>query len=172
MTDPEFCQDCGNKLEKKRVDDRDRSYCQNCDQVRWKNPKPAAGVIVRDGEEVLLVKRGIEPSKGKWSIPAGFQEYDEPPEKAAARELEEETGIEADGENLELCDTVFMEQPGRGYVHVTVYLISAEKTTGEPEAGDDAKEAEYWIIENLENSKEEIREPYIEPVRKALNSEN
>jgi 8-oxo-dGTP diphosphatase len=43
--------------------------------------------------QVLLVKRGIEPYKGKWAIPGGFIKLDESLEAAAKRELKEETGV-------------------------------------------------------------------------------
>jgi 8-oxo-dGTP diphosphatase len=50
--------------------------------------------------KVLLVKRGTDPYKGKWSIPGGFVNIDESLEEAAHRELEEETGVK----------NVYMEQ--------------------------------------------------------------
>src|SRR3989338_10906777 len=43
--------------------------------------------------KVLLVKRDIEPFKGKWAIPGGFVRIDESLENAAKRELAEETGV-------------------------------------------------------------------------------
>lgn len=43
--------------------------------------------------KLLLIKRGFEPEKGKWSLMGGFVEADETPEDAAARVLHQLTGL-------------------------------------------------------------------------------
>jgi 8-oxo-dGTP diphosphatase len=50
--------------------------------------QPVVGVgavIVNDGK-MVLIKRGNEPSRGKWSIPGGHVELAESPEVAVIRE--------------------------------------------------------------------------------------
>lgn len=55
-----------------------------------------------DGEDlkVLLIKRGFEPEKGKWSLVGGFMEQNETLETAATRILNLYTGL----------DEIYMEQ--------------------------------------------------------------
>jgi 8-oxo-dGTP diphosphatase len=43
--------------------------------------------------KVVLIERKNDPFKGSWALPGGFVEDDETVEQAAARELQEETGV-------------------------------------------------------------------------------
>lgn len=43
--------------------------------------------------KVLLIERGLEPSKGRWALPGGFVRVDETLDAAARRELQEEAGL-------------------------------------------------------------------------------
>lgn len=44
--------------------------------------------------EILLIKRGFEPERNKWSLMGGFVQPDETPEGAASRVLKKLTGLE------------------------------------------------------------------------------
>jgi ADP-ribose pyrophosphatase YjhB (NUDIX family) len=69
--------------------------CPRCGASHWANPKPCGGALVTDGGRVLLVRRANEPFRGRWDIPGGFCELHEHPARTAAREVREETGLEA-----------------------------------------------------------------------------
>jgi 8-oxo-dGTP diphosphatase len=53
------------------------------------------GAVVHDGAgRLLLVQRGHDPHRGRWSLPGGRIETGESPEQAVVREVREETGLE------------------------------------------------------------------------------
>jgi 8-oxo-dGTP diphosphatase len=116
-------------------------------QYCYEHPRPAVTVDVvlfyKSGEriEVLLVKRGREPFKGGWAFPGGFIREDESLETAAARELEEETGIGRVG----LHQIGTFGDPGRdprGHT-VSVAYGAVLEDRNEAAAADDAEEARW-----------------------------
>jgi len=56
-------------------------------------PRIGVGVVIRRGNDVLLLRRHNVHGAGTWSTPGGYFEYGETPEQCAAREALEETGI-------------------------------------------------------------------------------
>ncbi|MEM7693931.1 MAG: NUDIX hydrolase [Pseudomonadota bacterium] len=71
-------------------DDRVRDVCAACGFVAYDNPKIVVGAVVHYGASVLLCRRAIEPSRGLWTIPAGYMEHGETPDDGARREAHEE----------------------------------------------------------------------------------
>ncbi|HDP89908.1 MAG TPA: NUDIX hydrolase [Thioalkalivibrio sp.] len=68
------------------------SYCYD-----YPRPAVTTDVVVftirEETLQLLLIKRAAAPYQGCWALPGGFVEPDESLEQAAARELEEETGV-------------------------------------------------------------------------------
>jgi 8-oxo-dGTP diphosphatase len=56
-------------------------------------PRVGVGAVVIRDNKILLIKRGIAPSKGLWAIPGGNLELGETLREAAEREIMEETGV-------------------------------------------------------------------------------
>lgn len=106
-------------------------------------PKLAADVIVKKGNEVLLIERKNKPFG--WAIPGGFVDYGEKVEDAAKRELMEETGIIAD--KIELLG-IYSDpaRDSRGHTASAVYYTESDQN---PQAGDDAKNAAYFKLDAL-----------------------
>mgnify|MGYP002761501098 CR=1 FL=1 len=163
-----YCWRCGSELSKKMDEGRERYFCEGCNEFVYRNSVPVGGVFVVKGKEVLLIKRGGTPNKGKWSYPAGYLEYDERPEVGAARELEEETGLKADPEDLKLVATIQLEHPEK-YVVGNAYGISFDKVDGKLKAGDDAEDARFWTPKEMEVSLEEMEsKKIVEAAEKAI----
>ncbi|EYF07847.1 NUDIX domain-containing protein [Chondromyces apiculatus] len=101
------------------------------------------------GLQVLLIRRGKDPYQGSWALPGGFCDPGESVEQAAARELEEETGLR--GVRLEQVYT--FSEPGRdprGWVVSVAHLaLIPPRRLNEARAGDDAHEARWWPIRPL-----------------------
>ena len=118
-------------------------------QTPPKHPIPGAGIVVWRGEEILLIKRGKAPYKGEWSIPGGKIEFGETAAEAALRELGEETGVTARIAGLiDVVDSISARQEGRkGVWHYLLVDYAAIWLSGEPVAGDDAAEAEFFPFE-------------------------
>src|SRR3569833_3503453 len=78
-------------------------------------PIVGVGAVVVDAGRVLLVQRGREPSKGKWSLPGGVLEIGESLHKGVVREVEEETGLRVEPvQLLELLDRIMREETQGG----------------------------------------------------------
>jgi 8-oxo-dGTP diphosphatase len=111
-------------------------------------PVPAVGVVCLRGDSVLLIRRGTPPRQGEWSLPGGRIEPGERAVEAALRELREETGVEAGITGLiDVVDGLFPEA-GRHYVLID---YAARWVSGEPVAGDDALEARFVALDEVES---------------------
>lgn len=93
-----FCPLCGGALERRPVppEGRHESVCARCGFVFYLNHKVVAGTIPERDGCILLTRRAINPSCGKWTFPGGFVDWGEPVTAAAVRETWEETGLRVD----------------------------------------------------------------------------
>jgi ADP-ribose pyrophosphatase YjhB (NUDIX family) len=107
-------------------------------------PRPCAGMVVVKRDLVLVLRRGHPPRRGWVDFPGGFLEGGEDPERAARRELREETGLEVGRARwLGLYwDRYFLR--GFGYFPTMNFYYVARWRRGEPRAADDAAAA-AWI---------------------------
>ena len=88
-----FCQVCGHAMTDRFAYGKTRRVCPECGYVHFVDPKVAAVVFIEQDDRVLLVRRAMNPERGKWALPAGYIDDGEDPREAAIREVSEETGL-------------------------------------------------------------------------------
>lgn len=136
-----FCPFCTEELSRKQIDGRERLFCGKCSWINYRNPLPVVSCLVSNPEgDLLLIKRGIEPSKGAWALPGGFFELEESPEEAGKRELKEETGL--DGVAVRQVGVTTHVSPMYG--HLLMIGLEYKVDSYNPVAGDDAESVEFF----------------------------
>lgn len=105
--------------------------------------------------QVLLVQRGQAPFRGMWAIPGGFKQPTETLDEAAARELTEETGVEA--ASL-LAQFGAYGDPGRDprMNVVTVAYLAVIRDVGRVTAGTDAADAALVPVAEVLSGEREL----------------
>lgn len=97
-----FCSSCGTAFANKQTYPR---ICGACGFQVWANPIPVSVVLVpviKDGQTgLLVVRRGIEPGKGRLALTGGFLEEHETWQQGGAREIFEEAGVKVETSTLE-----------------------------------------------------------------------
>lgn len=114
-------------------------------------PRPALTVdcVVFGFDEgdlkVLLIKRDLDPYKGRWALPGGFVHEHESLDDAARRELREETGLE----KLYLEQLYTFGDRGRdprGHVVTVAYYALVKLADHKVRAATDASSAAWFSV--------------------------
>ncbi len=142
--DFQFCPVCGARLKSSKLKESEpaRLVCSGCDFIFYIDPKLVASSVVELDGRIVLLKRDIEPQKGKWVVPGGYVDRGEEVEAAALRETEEECGIKTRIRNL----LGVYSYPGRPVV-VVVYVT--EYLSGDLTVGDEAQEVKLVQPEEI-----------------------
>ncbi len=115
-------------------------------------PWLGVGGIIFQGETVLLVKRGKEPGRGRWSIPGGAVDVGESVAAAVQREIEEETGLKVTvGELVEVFERIIPDPQGKILYHYVLLDYLCQVTGGRLRAFSDALEVGFFPLEALES---------------------
>ncbi len=144
IQDPKFCPQCGAGLVFQSVGDRTRPVCPDCGFIFYLNPIVAAGALVEQDGRVALVRRGVEPGCGRWSLPSGYVELNESAEEAAVREAWEELHLRIELNGL-LNAFSFTNPSSQG----VLLVYAAHVVDGDIQAGDDAIEAAWFKPDEL-----------------------
>ena len=140
-----FCMRCGCRLGEADRFGRLRPVCPDCGWIYFADPKVAAAVLVERADEVLLVRRLYDPERGRWSLPAGFIDAGEDPQRAAERECLEETGLVVQVRALR--DVLYGQDHPRG-AHIII-IYEADLLSGVLQPGDDVDGAAFFSRSSL-----------------------
>jgi len=103
-----------------------------------------AGVVIQDGC-VLMIQRGQEPGRGRWSIPGGRLHLGERLCDGVEREILEECGVRVRaGKVLGVADLIQRDDDGRVRYHYVLVDLAAEYLSGAPCPSSDVLAAR-WV---------------------------
>ena len=133
-------------------------------------PQVGVGVVVfNEKKQIVLIKRGNEPSKGLWAIPGGNVELGEQVRQAAVREVKEECDINIELQDLlGVVDLILKDKKGNVQYHYILIDYLAKYTGGSLTAQSDVSEAEWYYQNQLE--KLNIPEVTLKILEKAFRS--
>jgi ADP-ribose pyrophosphatase YjhB (NUDIX family) len=124
------------------------------------------GAVILDGRRVLLVKRGGQPSAGKWSLPGGLVDLGETTLEAIAREVAEECGLRIRIAGLAgIVDRVVRDDAGRVRYHYVLVDYLAYPEPGTAVAGSDAADVQWIDVDAVERL--DITDGLVDMIRRA-----
>jgi ADP-ribose pyrophosphatase YjhB (NUDIX family) len=119
-----------------------RPECLDCGFVVYLNPRVAACTITTLDGGIVLARRGIEPERGKWTLPGGLVDRGETLPAAAVRETLEEVKV-----RVALSGIVDVYSFAGQETVVAVY--AADVLSGALEAGDETLEVKVFAPEAI-----------------------
>ena len=103
-------------------------FLKNCFLSTFHIIEAAGGLVLNNNKEILFIFR-----RGKWDLPKGKMETDETPEICAAREIEEETGVNQLELHHKIIDTYHIyEERGQQILKKTYWFYFTTKFEGTP----------------------------------------
>ena len=98
-----FCPTCATPLALvEQLEDggpKERLRCPGCNWTHWNNPTPVLAAVVQYRDKILLAQNAAWPGKF-YALITGFMEAGETPQGGIAREIKEETNLDASEVNL------------------------------------------------------------------------
>jgi NADH pyrophosphatase NudC (nudix superfamily) len=98
-----YCPNCATPLEAiSQMEDggeKSRLRCPACAWTHWNNPTPVLAAVVEYGDRILLARNAAWAGR-RFALITGFMEAGETPKEGIAREIKEETNLDARELNL------------------------------------------------------------------------
>ena len=124
------------------LEQKKRKVCKKCGFIDYKNPKIVAGSLVVKNKKILLCRRAIEPSYGKWTFPSGYLDANETPEEGAIREAKEEANIKIKLKKLFIIFTVRKK-------NLIQFVFLADHVNKTYKPGIETLEAKYFNFDEI-----------------------
>ena len=107
-------------------------------------------VLDDDNEKILMVKRGNDPGRGKWSFPGGLVNVGEAVREAVKREIKEETGLSVKiGDLAGVIDVVIKDDDEKVQYHYVIIDFFAKRESGEISPRSDAEDVRWIPLKDL-----------------------
>ena len=98
-----FCPSCATPLQLlAQLEDggeKQRLRCPACGWTHWNNPTPVLAAVIEYRGQILLARNAAWPGR-MFALITGFMEAGETPQEGIAREIKEETNLDASALNL------------------------------------------------------------------------
>ena len=115
-------------------------------------PIVGVGALIVHERKLLLVKRGVDPAKGKWSIPGGAVELGERMRDAVIREVKEECGLDVEialDRPVDAIDNITMSKDGRFKYHYVLLQFLVRLKGGVLRPASDVLDATWVPFEKV-----------------------
>lgn len=114
-------------------------------------PVVGIGAVIVHQSKIALIKRGNEPSRGKWAIPGGLVELGESLEAAVIRETKEEVCLDVETPCLiDVVDNVDLDEKGKVKYHYVIIDYLVHVKGGAIKAASDAVELRWVPFDEVE----------------------
>jgi 8-oxo-dGTP diphosphatase len=117
-------------------------------------PILGVGAVILEDGKIVLVRRGVEPALGKWSIPGGAVELGEAVKDAVKREAQEECGLIIElieDKPVDVFDNIVMDENGHLRYHYILLQFLFRSTGGFLKSASDVTDARWFPLDEVEN---------------------
>ena len=148
-----FCPKCGSS--EFEIHNALSRHCTNCGFTYYQNPRASTAAFILNAKgELLVARRAKDPAKGTLDLPGGFVDNNENAEQGMVREIEEETGLKVNTDQLKYMFSIpnIYRYSGMDIHTLDLFFLCRVAEDAEVKAADDAAEL-TWLP---------LREVYVE----------